>query len=233
MKLDLIMNGVNLGMGVLGNAASVASFASGFSLEKDIQSIKKSVSRLDDMAKHIKNLDKGVHHTNSILKGIQSNIHVFKEDDFTKQQLTMQELFRQYNATQSEIIEERKFVLEALQEMWEIVKSVRYTEGNKVPFSESFGRTILSNPFTCGIHSMTPFVDISDLASKNIAQRIVNNNISPILWNNSLGQTFYGSISNSTLKKHGIYLSTPSYAEMDGHIFSDHYGFYVPRILAL
>ena len=230
MAFELIMNGINLGLGVLGTAASIGSFVSGFSLDKDINRIKKSVSRLDDIAIHIKSMNDIENRASGLLKGIHDNIPVFGCDNFTQQQMVVRELNQQYLNMQNQISHERKLIIEAMHEMKEVVKSVTFSQGERIPTSEHFVQSILNNPFMAGMHVAKPF-DISNLSAMNITQRVVNRNISPVLWNNGFGQTIYGIISNTTLNKNGIHVQLPSYATVEGHIFSERHGLYLPSLI--
>ena len=56
-------------------------------------------------------------------------------------------------------------------------------------------------------------------------------NISPIIWNDTYGNKFFGKMNKSIMSKYGLDIKSGIYtAQNDGYTFSSKYGMYLPSI---
>lgn len=222
--IENIANGIITGFGIVSGAASIASYVSGFSLEKDIDKIKKSLKTLEDIRTDInKQNDK----ESILLNNISNNIDIFYNNNTNHQKEVLNSILNLYEQQKKQIDKQNKIILESVNEMKEIISSIRFNTGFPVNINTNFVRNLMSAPFEMGVHEFSKF-DYDLFESKD---NFITSSMSPIIWNDTYGNKFFGKMSKSVMNKYGIDIKSGIYtAQYDGYTFSSKYGMYLPNI---
>lgn len=220
---ELIYNGLN----IVGSLSGIGSFASGFSMDRNINSIKKSLDVLETNYSKILNASK-INQT--ILEEVAPIINNYKNHNIPNlQNISINQIQNHLIDFRKDLSTSLKEILEStLHEMRTILDSTHLTEGKRIHAPKNLLYDLTKNPFNTGINQ---FWDISESGLWNLnKRRIINRNISPITWSNPLtGQMFLGEIPLTNLYKYGMNVQPPNYRNVvDGCIYSDRYGLYLP-----
>lgn len=233
MGFELIANGLNFtlnALSVASNLTSIVSYLSGFSLEKNIDQIAKSVQSLNDISKRIDDLSKTSYQSNILLNEIATKIPTFRGNDIYNQGLALQHLSQLWEQEQLQRKHERDLLYDTINEMKNILQSFRYAQSQPQEIPRKMLNTLTVSPEKV-LHYIAPF-NSTDIMNQSITQRIMNQNISPVILQYPNNQSYFGAISNQYLYDHGVKLHVPQYtASIDGHIFSPKHGLYLPSIL--
>jgi hypothetical protein len=220
--IELISNGINLA----GSLASMYSVASGYSLEKNIRQIQDSLRRLEDLQSQLLNRSRiGGTALNDLLALIGSFKDLKNPVHQTSVIRTMEDYARQ-------VQRDRSLLDCAMDEMRRMVDAVRYTETAPIQMPRNMVRELILNPYDAGV---TQFWNISNGGLwVQDCPRIMNVNLTPITWGNPLtGEMFLGEIPIQRLGAFGLRFRVPTYKHViDGHVFSDRHGLYLPIGLA-
>jgi hypothetical protein len=212
------------GLGLAGTGYSVLS---GFSLDKKITAINSSLARLEQLHSQLnERLDSRTSLANITLPLITS----FGGKVDPREQFRTAQLLAEYVQRRDAEIEARTSALfaEAIAEMRKVMESVRYSQSHGQLAPENLVRTLYQNPFEAGV---VEYRDISNSGLYGLTEPyIVTPHLSPISWlDPRSGQQFLGKISTSDLARFGLKIKAPRYAHvLDGHIYSDRHGIYVP-----
>lgn len=210
--IENIANGIITGFGIVSGAASIASYVSEFSLEKDIDKIKKSLKILEDIKTD---------------KNISNNIDVFYHNNTNHQKEVLNSILSLYEQQRKQMDKQNRIILESVNEMREIISSIRFNVGSPINISSNFVKNLVNNPFEMGIHEFSRF-DYNLFESKD---NYITPNISPIIWNDTYGNKFFGKMNKNIMSKYGFDIKSGTYtAQNDGYIFSSRYGMYLPSI---
>ena len=222
--IENIANGIITGFGIVSGVASIASYVSGFSLEKDIDKIKKSLKTLEDIRTDInKQRDKD----SVLLNSINNNIDVFYHNNTNQQKEVLNLIVNLYEQQRNHIDKQNKVILESVNEMKEIISSIRFNTGSPVSIDPNFVRNLMNNPFDMGVHEFSEF-DFDLFEGNN---NFITPNISPIIWNDTYGNRLFGKMSKNVMNKYGFDIKSGIYtAQYDGYTFSSKYGMYLPNI---
>lgn len=222
--IENIADGIITGFGIVSGAASIASYVSGFSLEKDIDKIKKSLKTLEDIKTDInKQNDK----ESILLNSISNNIDVFYHNNTKHQKEVLNSILNLYEQQKKQMDRQSRIILESVNEMREIISSIRFNTGSPVNVNTNFVRNLMNDPFEMGVHEFSKF-DYDLFESKD---NFITPSISPIIWNDTYGNKFFGKISKNVMNKYGLNIKSGIYAaQYDGYTFSSKYGMYLPNI---
>lgn len=222
--IENIANGIITGFGIVSGAASIASYVSGFSLEKDIDKIKKSLQTLEDIRTDINNQN---NKESILLNNISNNIDVFYHNNTNHQKEVLNSILSLYEQQRKQIDKQNRIILESVNEMREIISSIRFNVGSPINISSNFVQNLVNNPFEMGIHEFSRF-DYNLFEGKD---NYITPNISPIIWNDTYGNKFFGKMNKSIMSKYGLDIKSGIYtAQNDGYTFSSKYGMYLPSI---
>lgn len=120
-----------------------------------------------------------------------------------------------------------RIILESVHEMREIISSIRFNTDSPVNINTNFVRNLMNDPFEMGVHEFSKF-DYDLFESKD---NFITPSISPIIWNDTYGNKFFGKISKNIMNKYGLNIKSGIYAaQYDGYTFSSKYGMYLPNI---
>ena len=115
----------------------------------------------------------------------------------------------------------------SVNEMREIISSIRFNVSSPINISSKFVQNLVNNPFEMGIHEFSRF-DYNLFESED---NYITPNISPIIWNDTYGNKFFGKMNKSIMSKYGLDIKSGIYtAQNDGYTFSSKYGMYLPSI---
>lgn len=225
---QLMFNGLSLASSLTG----LYSFASGFSLDKNVDQIQKSLQRLEGM--HGQLLDAS-RVSRTIVEDVTPIISSFTDlKNPTQQSLsatTLEQIVRSIHREETETT--RSILAAVLAEMRTVVDSVRLAQSPPIQTPVNIWRRLIADPYEAG---MTGISDISEggLWAREQPQ-LVNPMLTPVTWANPLtGQAFLGRMPLSRLRQFGLDLHPPSYPHAtDGLIFSERHGLYVPSYLAI
>jgi hypothetical protein len=223
---ELLLNGLN----IAGSFAGLSSFASGFSIERDLRQIKDSIGKLEELQSRLLESSR----TNSIvIDKVGPMITDFQKVDNHAQNVnSMQILERYVRSLHSDLTKSTNSILsEALSEMKKVIDSYRYTQSESVQIPKNLLRDIVHEPFRLNVRDLEDITQGGLLAHPR--QRYMNHTATPLTWCNPLnGQSFCGEIPLSVLRGYGLRVHPPSYRySADGHIYSDKYGLYLPSYL--
>lgn len=222
--IENIANGIITGFGVLSGAASIASYVSGFSLEKDIDKIKQSLRTLEDIRTDINNLNSK---ESVLLNHISNNIDVFYHNNTNHQKEVLNSILSLYEQQRIQMDKQNRIILESVNEMKEIISSIRFNVGSPISINSRFVQNLVSNPFEMGVHEFSRF-DYNLFDNKD---NYITPNITPVIWNDTYGNKFYGKMNKSIMSKYGLDIKSGVYtAQNDGYTFSSKYGMYLPSI---
>ena len=222
--IENIANGIITGFSLVSGATSIASYVSGFSLEKDIDKIKRSLKILEDIKADI---NKQNSEDSILLNNISSNIDVFYHNNTNYQKEVLDSILSLYEQQRKQLDKQNRIILESVNEMKEIISSIRFNIGSPININSNFARNLVNNPFEMGIHEFSRF-DYNLFEGKD---NYITPNISPIIWNDTYGNKFFGKMNKSIMSKYGLDIKSGIYtAQNDGYTFSSKYGMYLPSI---
>lgn len=221
--VEAIANGVITGFGVVSGCASIASYISGFSLEKDVDQIKKSLEVLEDIKRDINQVcDKD----DIILTKINDGIKQFYTNNKIKQEMIINDIYRLFKEQNKLFVCQQDIIMNALNEMNQILNSIKFNIGVPMNINNNFTRDIIIDPYRMGIHEFSPF-DYSFVNNPGL----ITNNISPIIWSDTQHNMYYGKISKDVLNNYGFDVKTKMYsAKFEGYAYVSKYGLYLPDI---
>lgn len=222
--IENIANGIITGLGIVSGAASIASYVSGFSLEKDIDKIKKSLKTLEDIRTDI---NKQNNKESILLNNISNNIDVFYHNNTNHQKEVLDSILSLYEQQRKLMDKQSEIILESINEMSEIISSIRFNVSSPININSNFVQNLINNPFEMGIHEFSRF-DYNLFEGKD---NYITPNISPVIWNDTYGNKFFGRMNRSILSKYSLDIKSGIYtAQNDGYTFSSKYGMYLPSI---
>lgn len=222
--IENIANGIITGFGLVSGTASIASYVSGFSLEKDVNKIKKSLRTLEDIKTDI---SKQNDRESILLNNISNNIDIFYHNNINHQKEVLNSVLNMYEQQKNLMDKQNKIILESVNEMKEIISSIRFNVGSPVGINTSFVQNLMNDPFGMGIHEFSKF-DYDLFERKD---NLITPSMSPIIWNDTYGNKFFGKMSKNVMNKYGLDIKSGIYAaQYEGYTFSSKYGMYLPRI---
>ncbi len=220
---ELLINGVNL----LGSAAGIGSFASGFALEKDIGRISNSLRRLEEL-NH--DLLRATQNNRRLIEQVVPVLSEFPNLRTPAQQATSAGFLQQYLSEFCDGITAttRNILTASVAEVQNVVDSIHYAETKRVKVPEQLLHRIAANPSALGIPQVW---DISNggLLGWGGCQ-IMDNSVTPITWSNPLtGRVFLGEVPYEALRRYGLDIRAPKYQlTRDGYAYSPAHGLYLP-----
>lgn len=220
-----IANGIITGFGVVSGAASIASYISGFSLEKDVDKIKKSLRTLEDIKSDI---NRSGDKESILLSNISQNIDVFYTNNKKQQADTLKTIIDLYEQQKNMLNRQYEIISESIHEMKDIVSSIRFNTGSPVKIDANFTKNLINDPFEMGVHEFSNF-DYKLFDSEN---NFITPTMAPIIWNDMFGNKYFGKINKNVTNRYGFDVKSGVYtAKYDGYSFSSKYGMYLPNIL--
>ena len=218
---ELIANGLN----VAGSLASIGSFISSFSVDRDRKSIEKSVQNiernLNDFNKVFKEIGKP-----GYLENYLSNLI----DSKTFNNITSNEILKAINTASKD---QERLIVALSESISEIKNAYHFKKTEYTPFNKNFQKELINDPFRIGI---SQFWDISEVHSfENFPNKILSNINTPVLWSNPFnGRKFIGEMHNSNLHRFGIDVNIPHYKfNNNGFAYDTKRGLYLPTISIL
>jgi hypothetical protein len=201
---QLMFNGLNLA----GSLASLGSFASGFSLEKDVDQIQASLRRLEHLLDELLDAS-GV--SRGILEEVAPIVSGFRNlTDPSQQALSVGGLEQLRRSIHREVTETTRSILATvLAEMRAVVGSIHFAQSPPRETPRNILRRLITDPYDAGV---TEIWDISDggLYARD-EPRLVN---------------------PTRLRQFGLDVHPPKYTHnIDGLVFSERHGLYLPSYL--
>jgi hypothetical protein len=223
---ELLFNGLS----IAGSVSSVGSWAGGFTLEKKTREIEASLRRLEELNAYLLNSAR-LH--DAVLNEVSPVISNFYNAKTPNEQIhSVHTLERQFTELRRELSTETKNILQStVAEMQRTIQSAHYSAMQPQQIRGDFFSKLAKDPYQVGV---TQYWDISNgglWARKD--QKVISAQAAPITWGNPFtGQVFLGEIPLSSLSQNGIRLHVPHYRHVvDGHIYSDRHGLYLPSYM--
>ena len=225
---QLLLNGLS----VAGSLASLTSLASGFSVDKNVKQIQKSLKRLEE-------LQEEVLHDSRISRAVLDNavplLSSFADlENPNQQSLSANALEEIIGSIHREEAERTRSILsDALQEMTAVIQSFHLTQSPPIQTPSHIFQRLVRDPYEAGVTGMW------DISEGGIWTRdeplLVNPMLTPVTWANPVtGRTFLGQMPLSRLYQFGVHVQPPTYRHStDGLVFSERSGLYVPSHLVV
>jgi len=225
---QLMLNGLSL----LSSGVGLYSSARGFSAEKNVEQIQQSLKRIEGL--HDQLLDAS-RVSRTIIEGVAPLLSDFSQLKNPAQQVlsaaTLEQIVRSINREETEAT--RAILAASMAEIRTVLDSFRLAQSPTFPAPANILQELLEDPYEAGITSLW---DISESGLWTPEQpQLANRVFTPITWSHpKTGQTFLGKMPISRLQRFGLNQQPLSYPHtIDGLVFSDRYGLYVPSYLAL
>jgi len=221
---ELLANGINLAA----SATGLYSFASGFSVDRNIRQLQTSVEGLKEVQEKLLH-DFSKH--SDVVERLTPAITRFIGSQDLLERKHYQSVFDQLSRHVAEEIAGpvRLLAEEAQDEMQKYLDSVRVTHGVVSHAPTKLLQAISSDPFRAG---MTRMWDISAGGLYSVQRpTILTPQFAPVSWTDPrTHRAFLGEMPFNLLSGYGFNVRAPEYRNMaDGHIFSEQHGLYVPR----
>lgn len=214
------------GFGIFSGAASIASYVSGFSVNKDINTIKKSLKTIEEI-KH--DLQYYSNEETKLLNVINNNIDIFSTNNIGSQINVLNTIIKLHHQQNNLLKRQQEIILESINEMKKIISSTQFNIGEPIRIKSHFTDDLIKDPFGMGVHEFALF----DYNIFNRNDNFVTQNTSPIIWNDTNGNKLYGKINKNVIRNYGFDIETGMYtARYEGYKYSSRYGMYLPNIIA-
>lgn len=222
--IENIANGIITGVGLASGVTSLASFVSGFSLEKDVDKIKKSLRTLEDIRRDISsNSDKEF----ILLNNISHGMDVFYTNNMKQQKNVINSILDLYQQQKHMLDRQQEIISESIHEMKEIASSIRFNVGSPVNIHSSFAGNLMNDPFAMGVHEFSNF----DYQSFDDDKHLITPTMSPVIWKDMRGNQYMGKMNRNVMERYGFDVKSGVYtAKYDGYSFSPKYGMYLPEV---
>lgn len=222
--IENIANGIITGVGLASGVTSLASFVSGFSLEKDVDKIKKSLRTLEDIRRDIRNnSDK----ESILLNNISHGMDVFYTNNMKQQKNVINSILDLYQQQKHMLDRQQEIISESIHEMKEIASSIQFNVGSPVNIHSCFAGNLMNDPFAMGVHEFSNF----DYQSFDDDKHLITPTMSPIIWKDMRGNQYMGKMNRNVMERYGFDVKSGVYtAKYDGYFFSPKYGMYLPEV---
>jgi len=226
--IELIANGIN----ILGNLASVGSFFSGFSVDRDKEAIKKALGGIEKRFAEFDQIFREISRPDYLDTYISSFANPKGEHIRSAEILgllkTSQEQFNR--STRSLFNSHQKLIVSLSDLVLEIKNSYKWHTAPPQPSNGNLYRSLIANPHEIGVPE---FWDISSVRSPEFfPAKIMSNIHTPIRWNNPYnGSNYMGNMNNNVMQNFGYGFKLPHYKyHQDGFIYDSKSGLYLPDV---
>lgn len=218
---DLLFNGLS----AAGSAAGVASYISGFTLERNVAQIRQSLERLEKLHRSLASRTSfpDSQFFNELL-GDFSGLRALGQQRGAEQLLQDydRQLREQFRLQASSVVED------LVGEMKALSQAVRVVETEPVEVDPRLMHGIHRDAWGTGIR------DIIEVPQGRLygatGRRLVDRESTPLVWTDPRSRKrFLGTMPLGQLRRYGVHMGAPTYhVAADGFVYSPSHGLYLP-----